>query len=191
MTWLAAKLFMGGALKRLWEAMTGALKLALRHPWQAAIIALCVALAGVWWVKSGQVEDANRRADKWHTAWGAMDTAQKEAMRLAVAEKAAKEAQSRTDAERITREHSTLVADNRSAADRFIAANRLRSQGGQCRTGQASSAPGPDGAQVHSDLPADAVVVGASDVRSCSVWVAFGMKARESVLTTAAAMLPK
>ena len=61
MTWLAAKLFLGGALKRLWEALTGALKLALRHPWQAAIIALCVLSAWLWRGWSG--EEAGRKAD--------------------------------------------------------------------------------------------------------------------------------
>ena len=183
--------FLFGALGWLRKAFSAALVIATRYPLQCALVASLLALAAVWHIKGGQVDAANKRADKWHTAWTAMDTAQRAAMKLALAEKARRETQSRTDAERITREHSTLVADNRSAADRFIAANRLRSEGGQCRASAANPAPGVDGAEVHSDLPADAVVVGASDVHSCSDWVAFGMKARESVLTTAAETLAK
>ena len=45
MTWLAIKLFLGGALKRLTEALSALWGFALRHPREAAIVAL-LALSG-------------------------------------------------------------------------------------------------------------------------------------------------
>ena len=124
MTLLTIKLFMGGMLKRLWEALSGAFAWARHNPALAAIIALSIALAGVWWVKSGQVEDANRRADKWHTAWTAMDTAQRVAMKLALAEKAAKEAAATQSKDNANAALKPSLVSGMAANDRYAVSNR-------------------------------------------------------------------
>lgn len=181
MIWLLGAL---GAVRRALSALWG---LARANPALAAIVLLAGLSGWLWWGwnrADGRTAAALEQVAKWKTANDA-------ATQWAMAEKSAREVKSRTDAERITREHTALAADTRSAADRFIAANRLRPEGGQCRSGAAPAAPGADSAEVHPAMPADAVVVGASDVRACSDWVAFGIKARETMLTTAADTLAK
>jgi hypothetical protein len=61
MTWIAIKLFLGGAMKRLLSGLTALLGIARQHPWQTALaIALC-ALAWTW--RGWSREEAAHLAD--------------------------------------------------------------------------------------------------------------------------------
>lgn len=57
MTWLAIKLFLGGALKRLLSLLGTVADFARRYPWQAACIALLLALAWQTRGKSNAIEE--------------------------------------------------------------------------------------------------------------------------------------
>lgn len=57
MPWLAIKLFFGGMLKRLLNALGALLKWAKDNPAQAIIIALLCLSGGLWWHYSGKVAD--------------------------------------------------------------------------------------------------------------------------------------
>ena len=140
--------FLFTALGFVRKAAQAAFDFIREKPALATIIALCVVLAAVWHIKSGQVDDANRRADKWHTAWTAMDTAQKEAMRLAIAEKAAKETAANDITKGANDARSITQVANARAGDAYRAAN-------QC----VRFTPA-EGGRVNADLPRPDSVAG-------------------------------
>lgn len=126
MPFLAIKLFFGGVLKRLLGAATALFDFARRNPWQAAVIALLLALAWTWHGKSKAIE----QRDAWIIAFdkqkAAYIAAQKEAEANAIAAKLAQEAkdeQRRKDADNALKQD---MADDRRRADAY--ANRMRCQ---------------------------------------------------------------
>lgn len=124
MTWLAIKLFFGGVLKRLLGAATALFDFARRNPWQAAVIALLLALAWTWHGKSKAIE----QRDAWIVAFdkqkAAYIAAQKAAEAKAIAAKLAQEAkdeQRRKDADNALKQD---MLDDRRRTDAY--ASRMR-----------------------------------------------------------------
>ncbi|WP_371432408.1 hypothetical protein [Novosphingobium sp.] len=130
--------------------------------------------------------EALRKADAASVA-----KAQIEARAKAYAQKQAVEAKYRAIAERTDHEYQEQLADARTAADRYIAAHRVRSQASQGGSGGPGAAPDDRGAGLPQDLPADAVMVSASDVQACTGAVAYALKARDAFLSAAQASLSK
>ncbi len=71
------------------------------------------------------------------------------------------------------------LADARSAADRYIAAYRVRAQAFGGDAGAATARAADSGAVVPAAMPADAVMVSANDVQSCTNAVTYAIKARD------------
>lgn len=107
--WLAIKLFMGKALERL----LGLLKLALAHPWQAALI---LAVCGLFWQ---------------HRAIGQRDDTIA-ALNATIADMQAKAKQARATSVTIAKDsddaHETRLADNRDRTTFYVERNRVRTQ---------------------------------------------------------------
>lgn len=155
MTFLAIKLFMGKALGRL----LGLFKLALAHPWQAALI---FAVCALFWQ---------------HRAIGQRDAtiAARDAL---IADMQAKARQARATSVTIAKDsddaHETRLADNRDRTTVFIAANRVRTQA-------CVSAPAESEAAGASEVAAPVPLVALSepDVKACGDLQAYAWSAYE------------
>jgi hypothetical protein len=166
MLWLLSAL---GWAKRLFG-------LVLRYPLHCALIA-SLALSAALWVRGNRYRDktaecaAGRVADR-----RAYTAAQAEAARLAKEAKARQEARYTRLAKEADDDHAKDLADARRAAERYIDRMRVKSAG-SASGGTVASAEGGDPG-VSQGLPADAVMVSAADVRTCTDAVAYGIAAR-------------
>ena len=172
-----------GALGWLRKAASAFFALLTRYPLQAALVAsLCLA-GWLWWGKGKTIDQrdeavAGRRADR-----AAYTAAQAEAQRLALAAKAATEARYKANAERVQNAYEAKSADVRSAAARFIDANRLRPGGVGGSPRQAASAADHSNPGVPVDVSTAALVaVSDVDVQRCSDTAAYAVAAREWAL---------
>jgi len=165
MTWLAIKLFLGSALKRAWGWITALLGWAGRNPWQAAVVALLIALAWTW--------HGNTKRDR---VIAKMETAAKAWQQASDANKAAAIAQVKaTEAkfEKATKEtddaHSKELAQAMSATDRYAAAHRVRPKASSVRPADPAS-EGSDSAVLEVPAPATELVgITADDFNRCTV----------------------
>ena len=123
-------------------------------------------------------EKALRQADR--AAYGA---AQAEAALIAQRALGAAEAKYRTKANEADQSYRADLADARAAADRYIAAHRVRNQA-LARDASGALASAPDrGPGVPASLPADAfVAVSDSDVQACTEAVTYAVGAHEWAL---------
>lgn len=143
MTFLAIKLFMGKALGRL----LGLFKLALAHPWQAALI---FAVCALFWQ---------------HRAIGQRDAtiAARDAL---IADMQAKAKQARATSVTIAKDsddaHETRLADNRSGTVRYIERHRLQPACGVSAPAENEAAGSPE---VTPAVPL--VAVSEADVKAC------------------------
>ena len=152
------------------KALTALLDLARRNPWQALTIALLVALAWQWHGK-GQALDqrdaaiAGRAADR-----KAYIEAEAEAAALAMARLMAQEQFYKTKAKDADNAHDKELAVAGTAADRYIAANRVRCQAAGSSARQAAASSQGGGAAVPESPAAETelVAVTAADVRICT-----------------------
>ena len=178
MTWLAIKLFLGGALKRLWEALTALWGVASRHPWQAALI-VAVLAAGWQWRGKQQALDA---LAKCQTESAAKDAASKANAAAQLAQKRAWEAKSTALAKDADNAYTQGMADARTATDRYIAANRMRPQASRISAPRASGEGKDTG--VPESLPADPGLVGVSesDLQACAGAVTYGIAAHNNAV---------
>lgn len=159
MIWLKL-LGLWGWLKKAAVALLG---LVQRYPLQTALIAsLC--LSGWLWrgkqeaiaerdLARVQFADCLRVGQKAREAQIALNNQTK-----AKYEAAAKEAD---------HDHAKELADALDRTERWIAANRVRQAGGS-GAGVANAPAEGEVAGVHQEMPADAVLVGAADVRICT-----------------------
>jgi hypothetical protein len=145
-------------------------------------IAGALAFAGLLMVlmyyRSGwQAEKAGRERDRASYA-----LAQSQAEAKAIAALQATEARYRDKANDADQTYQAGLADARSAADRFIAANRVRGKAARCEaSGAVASADGADPG-VPDDVPA-LVVMDEADVRAAGEWQEFGSQCRAWALT--------
>lgn len=158
----------------------GLIAFATRIGLRGAIIAALAMFAGVqtWRVSSlkGDVAacGAGREADR-----AAVALAQAEAHERAVAARMAAQERYQQQAEQSNARENELRADLRDIGERFIAANRVRPQAAS-GAGGGTVAPASDSdSGVPAGMPADAVMVAASDVRACTDAVAYGIAAHD------------
>jgi hypothetical protein len=161
MTWLAIKLFLGGAIKRLTEALTALLGWAARYPWQAAVIAsLC--LSG--WLWRGR-QAARVEAARWEQAFvdqkAAYLSAQAEAKSRQIIRDRQELAAQTALAAQVEQAHAANDTIRKNAVDAYARAHPVR----LCRQAPASAPSGPGETSVPGDpgqpdeAPADADLV--------------------------------
>lgn len=121
-----------------------------------------------------RTERAGRLADR-----AAYTAAQDEAGRIARAALAHQEATYRAKAQDTDHAYNLALADARSAADRFIAAHRLRDATLARPTGPAAAGTTGSNPGLPASLPVDAVMVSAGDVRACTDATAYALKAHD------------
>ena len=183
MPFLLLKLF--GIGKWLRGAATALLGVAGRYPWQSALIVALLACGWLWHGKGkaiGQRDAALAKVEQIIQA-----SAKARAAQLAV-NKAAED-KSRQIAKDSDYAHAIELADARTAADRYIAANRVRPNGAYrhrpaSAPAQGDNPGGPDG------LPAAGfVVVSDSDVQACTVATSYAVAAHNQAMDKIAAGL--
>jgi ABC-type transport system involved in cytochrome bd biosynthesis fused ATPase/permease subunit len=124
-------------------------------------------------------EKALRKADR--AAYG---QAQTEAALIAHRALEATEAKYRTKANEADQSYRAGLADARSAADRYIAANRVRNQTAASQASGAVAAARDRTTGVLQGVPASAfVAVPDRDVQACTAAYIYAVKAREWALT--------
>ena len=166
MTFLAIKLFLGGALKRAWGWITALLGWAGRNPWQAAVVALLIGLAWTWHGKN----KANARADRAEAATAQCINEGKKNRAAAIAQVKATEAKFEKAAKETDDAHSKELAQAMSAADRYAAANRVyvRPKASSVRPA-ASPSEGSDSAVLEVPAAATELVgITAADLKICT-----------------------
>lgn len=179
----AALFLVPGLAANALKALGALLDVVRDHPWQVAVAASLALSGWLWWGKGNAIEErdaavAGRKADR-----AAYTAAQAEALRLALAAKAATEARYKAHAERIDRDHETELADARDATADYIARNRVRGQGAGSATGGTATAADNRGPGVLPEMPAGSfVAVSDVDVQRCSDATAYALSAREWAL---------
>lgn len=158
---LAFKLLgLWGWLKKAAVALLG---LVQRYPLQAALIASLCLSGWLWRGKERALSE--RDAAKAETAQ--VIQAGKDALAAQIAMNTQTKAKYEAAAEKADHDHAIQLADAMSRTDRFIRAGGLRKAGGSGADRSGAAAEG-EAAGVHQEMPADAVVVGAADVRICT-----------------------
>jgi hypothetical protein len=161
---------------------------ALKGIWIAAIAGVLLLILGfgvyqytmrhgfqlLFWEHEGEIA----KIDRLEGEIKALVDGQAEAERLQKALNDAKE-QTYTDiAERIDDAQDNAQGAALSAADAFIAANRVRPEADRCPPGQAGGPAQGEGAGVSATVPASPVVaVSDADVRACSAVAAYAVGA--------------
>jgi hypothetical protein len=179
MSFLAIKLFLGGALKRLLSGLRALLGIARRHPWQFALI---VALCACGWLWRGwSREEAAHLADnaKHKAELARIEQASDANLAAQIAQVKAVEAKSAAIAKESDREHSIELAAARSAADRYAARNRVRTETVY------RSAPGSTAESDSPGIPADPapeafmVAISRDDLDRCATSYAYAVSAHK------------
>jgi hypothetical protein len=167
----AAIAFIPGALPAVLSAISAAWDAIRRYPREAAIVGLLMACGWLWHM-TGKRNDTIAARD----ATIATMTKASDANHAAqVAQVQAIEAKSKQIAKDSDNAHETHLADARSAADRYIAANRVRPSAAHISTpGQASGGTDPG---VHESLPAGTVMVSEGDVQICTANTTYAIDA--------------
>lgn len=168
-----------GLWRWLKQALGALLSLVRHYPLQTALIAsLC--LAGWLWhgkneaLAERDVAIAGRAADRL-----AYTSAQAEAKRLAIAAKEAQEAIYRAKAKDADNAYQLALANSRSAADRYAAANRVRPETA-CRPSSGTVAAAEGGSAGVSENPApDAIMVSQADFNALNDAAIYAMAAHE------------
>jgi len=148
-----------------------------RLPIAGALAVAGLLLALMYYRSAYHAEKALRAADRASYA-----LAQSQAEAKAIAALQATEARYRDKANDADQTYQAGLADARTAADRFIAANRVRKQAARCEaSGTVASAESAD-TSVSDDLPA-LVIMEEADVRAAGEWQEFGTACRNWALT--------
>lgn len=143
--------------------------LALRYPWQAALI-----LALGW----GAYE--RHTAHKWEARAVACQTASDTARKAQEALRTQERAQYQEEARHADEQHTQALADARSATDRYIVAHRVRPARHISAAEPVSEAP--DASQPEA-MPTGLVMVAETDVRNAAEWQAYGVTCHDYLLT--------
>jgi len=140
----------------------------------AVVAALGLVLALNHYRHAYHAEKALRAADR-----AAYVNAQSDAAAKALAALQATEAAYKRDADNADQSYRAGLSDARTAADRFIAAHRVRGQAvAGVASGTVASASG-GGASVPDAVPADSVLVSAGDVQACTAAVTYAVGAHD------------
>ena len=149
---------------------------ALRSYWSYGALAVVSLLA--WHFDARAVANADAVRSQ------AAQFAQAQADATAAAQKALKDEQAAYAAKAQDADHAyqTQLAAAQSATDRYIALHRVQPSAVGSSTGATSAASQGSGAGVPATVPADSVMVSASDVRACTVITTDYLKARDWAL---------
>ena len=142
-----------------------------------ALAFLGLALAANHYRQAYRAEKALRKADR--AAYG---SAQAEATLIAKRALDATEAKYRTKANEADQSYRADLADARAAADRYLAAHRVRNQAAARDASGALASAADRGPGVPASLPAAAVMVSEGDVRACTDAVTYAIGAHEWAL---------
>jgi len=172
MPWLAIKLFMGGALKRLLNGLSALFNIARSHPWQFAL-ALALCLSGWLW-RGKQSAIAERDAARAETAQAINAGQQALAAQIKLHDETkAAYAAAAKDADNA---HEIELAAASDRTERYISSHGVRQACGS--RASVASAPAEDrSAGLHEEVPADSVVVSAADVRTCTAATSYAVSA--------------
>ena len=158
--------------------------LALLRHWKLGLLALlaCTATVQTWRLDNAQDSLAEcktgRKADR-----KSYTDAQAEAKRKAEAARLAEEARYRRQAEEADDAHKAQLADARSDAERYIAANRVRPQAAGRPPGGPGASPESGDPRVPESVPPHGLVaVTEADVRACTAATVYAHRAREWAL---------
>ena len=174
-----------GIGKWLRGAATALLGVVGRYPWQSACIALLALSAGLW---RGNVSKERLIVYMKAERVKILD-AQDQARAAQLAVNKAAEDKSRQIAKDSDNAHAIELADARTAADRYIAANRVRPDGAY-RPGPAIATAQGDNPGVPDGLPAAGfVVVSDSDVQACTAATSYAVAAHNQAMDKIAAGL--
>lgn len=158
------------------EALSFLLGLIREYPWQCA---LAVALAACWWLYDGKQDmraERDAAIEARATDRKEYKTAQMEATARAFAEKKRVETIYKEKADVADKAHATELDSARAAADRYIAANRVRRQIGSAPS--ATPTPGQGGAPgVPESMPTGDVMVSEGDVQACTAAITYAIAA--------------
>lgn len=105
--------------------------------------------------------------------------AQSDAARIARDALRSTEAKYQIKAQDADHAHALELANARTAADRYIAAHRVRPQAAGSASGRASTPTARDGSGVPASLSTDGVVVAESDVQACTDAVIYANEAHD------------
>jgi hypothetical protein len=169
MTGLALKLFFGGLLKRIGAFLADAFRWILAHPWQAAVIALCAFSAWLWWHDSRIIAAKDRTIAAHERVIEAMKAESLANLAAQWAQKRAVEQRYKDLADDNDERHEKELVSVRSAADRYIAAHRLRAENGSSSSQAGSPAENLD-PEIPGSVPGDPdmVAVSTDDLHRCS-----------------------
>ena len=177
MGWLAIKLFLGGALKRLWEAATALWGVASRHPWQAALIVAVLAAGWQWRGKREALADLAAE----RLAHAASIKQYQDASAKAKAEQTALFAENQALSQRIadnaiSSHRVNVAATDRALAD-YAAAHSLRKACGRISAPGIAAVPADPGAPDSPDA-VELVAIPRSDFESLGHDAMQGAEAR-------------
>jgi hypothetical protein len=182
MLWLAIKLFLGGAIKRLMGALAKLWELTCKYPLQVAlVVSLC--LSG--WLWRGR-QAARVEAAQWEQAFAdqkaAYERASKEASELALAQVKAVEARNAALAKDAQHAYELGSQAADTALARYVAANRVRPNQ-VCRSPAPAPGEGSDPA-VPADLPPDPgmVAIREPELQALVEWVKVGIAAHNGAV---------
>lgn len=164
-----------------------ALALAKQIGWRGGIIAALAVFCGIQTVRLNITDahlDACRAARE--ADHDNMRAAQAEAHERAVEARNAAQQRYQELARKADAEIQQVRASMRDDGERFIAAHRLRGEA-VASASSGTVAPAVDnGPGVPEAMPADAVLVGADDVRACTDLAAYALEARDWALSVEA-----
>lgn len=169
----------GGALVKA----AGSLKWLLVHP---AVLA-AVVCAGVAVFEHHEAARWRAVADQRGAALAAIPVAQAKALAAQVALNASVAAKYQSQAEISDANYKTALADAGADADRYIAAHRLRPAAHPGGTSSPSGTAQAGDSNLPADMPADGVVVSASDVQKCTGATSYAVTAHNSAVDAIAA----
>ena len=155
---------------RLWGGLRRIGRIAAAYPWQAACVALVLTSVWLWQAKQAAQDRAERCAAQVKAERAAYVAAQEQARIKAEMALRAQEARFKEKADNADKAHAKALVDASRAADRYIAANRVRieaaqgSAGGTVASAESGSAGSPDSASAAAFM----VAVTENDVRICT-----------------------
>lgn len=156
---------------RLWGGLGRLARIAAAYPWQAACIALALASVWLWQGKQAAQGRADRCAAQIKAELAAYVAAQEQARIRAEMALRAQEARYKEKADNADKAHAKALVDASRAADRYIAANRVRIEtaGSDASQAPAAAAGGSAGSPDSASAAAFMVAVTENDVRICTV----------------------
>ena len=154
--------------------LDAAVSLFKRYRWLIPYAAVALIIGVQTWRLSHVKHDLTRA----RATIAQMEQASKQARDAQIAANLATEARYRAQAEKTDHDHQTELASAYDAANRFIAANRVRPDHSRS-TGPAIAPAEDHGAGVSAPVPEGTVLVSPADVQACTSATSYAISAHE------------